>query len=212
MAFDGRVADVAARCRVRGRSPADRATSSPQAKRVRPVGGAEATNASDMNPAFPSAGNGPLWTSNCNDDLSCTINTCTPGVGCSASNIADGEPCSGGTCQMVRLRARVIFVAMPLHHTGVLEAKLYTVTRSARGLAFISRLSSGWPTSSQWVIWPVRSFCQRSGSSVSHRLLANSSAPWSLSDGTLSANASTRIIMRSSVSDGWRAIVTAWSP
>lgn len=41
-----------------------------QSKRVRPVGGTGESNASDMNPALPSSGNGPLWTSNCNDDLS----------------------------------------------------------------------------------------------------------------------------------------------
>lgn len=41
-----------------------------QSKRVRPVGGSGDSNPSDTNPAFPSAGNGPLWASKCNDDLS----------------------------------------------------------------------------------------------------------------------------------------------
>ena len=107
------------------------------------------------------------------------------------------------------LRARLTLLAMPAHQIGVLWLKLNTLTRSARPLAFSRRLSSGWPTSTQCTIWPVRSLCSSAGSSLSHRSLANSSVPFRVSAGNCSASASSRIIMRSSVSDGWRAIVTA---
>jgi hypothetical protein len=62
----------------------------------------------------------------------------------------------------------------------VLAAKLYDRDPSARPLARINRLSSGWPTSIQCTIWPVRSLCQSAGSSTSHRSFASSSAPWSV--------------------------------
>ena len=65
----------------------------------------------------------------------------------------------------------------------------------ARALALRRRRSSGWPTSIQWTIRPVRSFCQSSGSSGSQRPFANSSAPSRSSPGTLRANASSLMMI-----------------
>ena len=109
------------------------------------------------------------------------------------------------------LAARLILEATALHQIGVLALKPYTLTWAARPLAFMSRLSSGWPTSIQCSICPVRSRCHSAGSSVSHRSLASSSVPRWLSGVRFSTWASSRTIIRSSVSEGCRAIVVAWS-
>src|SRR5258706_12985343 len=80
---------------------------------------------------------------------------------------------------------------------------MYTFTCAARPAALRISRSSGSPTSIQRSIAPVRSFFTRSGSSSFESPRPNSSAA-----SAFSAKARSRTIMRASVSEGWRAMVS----
>jgi hypothetical protein len=89
------------------------------------------------------------------------------------------------------------------------------MTASAWLQALDSGLSSGWPTSIHSRLRPVKSISEASGSSGSDRPAPKARVPSppqvSFNSCACSAIATSRTIMRSSVSLGWRARVSAWS-
>jgi hypothetical protein len=92
-----------------------------ESKRVRPVGGAGDSNASDADPAFPSAGNGPLWTSACRDDM-------TSGTATGDLVNASGLHFAGSTSTATVDRRTGVFTATARAYVVGLEGALDSVS------------------------------------------------------------------------------------
>jgi len=124
-------------------------------------------------------------------------------------HVAGGKPTSGSRACLRKIDDRELVRPRKLV-TDLLPPELCRMTaitvdehRVGAAAAFRMRFSSGRPTSIQVSMLPVRSCATgpvRRRCSVPRRMPGSHRA--------FSANASSRTIMRSSVSDGWRATVT----
>ena len=197
--------DLALRCRTR-RCPARRTRSrarpaAPHRRRI--------VRRSCGSPAAPDAISTERSPSDDPDRPSCRL-TCSCMLRLASS--ASSRLCSARTRQASMLPARAIRPPRPAHQIGAALAK----AQHADPVGAAARLGEA-PLLGLADLDPVDD-AARSGPSARARARRDPTCPWRTRarrrrrrPGRCSANASSRTIIRSSVSEGWRASVSAWS-